>query len=213
MPALYHDCFGTRARYVVWASTEGVEALAEGLPPAWRQTASVHPYRQRETLGAKRALLSLAPELVRRTIGKDAHGKPQLSGEPPVYFSLSHSRGHAAALIAERACGVDLQLRDEKILRLRRKFERPDERDFVRSHASEIDGLHVLWGAKESLYKLWGLRGLDWTRDMTVRAPRRATRDGGTFRGEVRHAGALVTAELAWRWAGDYCLVGAWRAD
>ena len=212
VPALRYDRFGPNARCAVWESTEEAEELAQALPPAWRRVAPAHPNRQRETLGARRALLSLEPELAARAIEKDAYGKPYLAGEPPRHFSLSHSHGHAAALLAGTSCGVDLQRRDEKIVRLRSKFERPDERAFVEAQPSEVDALHVLWGAKESLYKLWGRRGLHWTRDMSVSAF--ALRPGGgDFTGRVSRNGITVHAELVWRWEGDFCLVAAWATD
>ena len=209
MPALRHETFAPRVHCVVWESTETAEALAAELPEGWRAVAPARPARQRETLGARRALLHAEPALATRALGKDAYGKPFLRGAPARHFSLSHSHGHAAALLADVPCGVDLQRRDEKITRLRTKFERDDERAFVEVQQDEVAALHVLWGAKESLYKLWGRRGIDWTADMIV-APFALDGDGGAFGGEVRRGREVVTARLAWRWVGAYCLVGAW---
>ena len=211
MPVLRDDRFAPDVHCVVWESTETAGALAAALPPGWRDVAPARPARQRETLGARRALLHAEPTLAARTLGKDAFGKPYLLGEPPRHFSLSHSHGHAAALLADVPCGVDLQRRDEKIVRLRTKFERADERAFVRAQPDEAAALHVLWGAKESLYKLWGRRGIDWTADMIVAPFGTEGTDGGDFTGEVRKDGQVVAARLAWRWVGAYCLVAAWR--
>ena len=209
MPALRFDRLADDVRSVVWASTESEAALAAALPEAWRARLPRHPARRCETLGARRALLALAPELADGTLDKDAYGKPYLRGGPPLHFSLSHSHGHAAALVSGVACGVDLQRRVPKITRLRSKFERPDERASVERQPSEVDALHVLWGAKEALYKLYGRRGLDWHEDMVV-APFDLTPGGGAFRGEIRKGGEVIHARLAWRWQGEWCLVGGW---
>ena len=211
MPALRYDRLADDVRAVVWASTEPEAALAAALPPPWRGRLPRHASRRCETLGARRALLALAPELSSRTFAKDAHGKPFLEGSPPRHFSLSHSHGHAAALVSATPCGVDLQRRVGKILRLRSKFERADERAFVERQASETDALHVLWGAKEALYKLYGRRGIDWHEDLIV-FPFDLVPGGGAFRGEVRKGGEVIGARLAWRWEGSFCLVGAWTA-
>ena len=211
MPVLCHHRFAPGVSCAVWEGTETADELAAGLPAPWRALQPASPERQRETLGARRALLSLDAALATRTLGRDGYGKPYFTGEPPRPFSLSHSHGHAAALLADVPCGVDLQRRDEKIARLRSKFERADERAFVGAHADEVAALHVLWGAKESLYKLWGRRGIDWTADMIVAPFATAGIGGGDFAGEVRKGGEVVAAQLAWRWVGAYCLVGAWR--
>ena len=214
VPALLSERFAADARASVWACTESPDALGEALPPAWRHPQPPHEARRRETLGARRALLELDPSLAALTLCRDPAGKPSLRERPDLHCSLSHSHGHAAALLSRRACGVDLQLRVPKILGLRSKFERADERAFVEAADDEVAALHVVFGAKEALYKLWGARGIDWRDHLVVHpfAPHSPTRAGATT-GEVRRGGHALLADLYWRWVGDFCLVVALQAE
>ncbi len=205
---LQFDRYDDHARSVVWDCVESSAQALSALPAAWRERLPEHPDRLRETLGARRALLALGEELAAHPLGRDAYGKPFLEGRPDLHFSLSHSHRRAAALVSDRRCGVDLQLRVAKILRLRSKFERDDERAFIASQPDEIGALHILFGAKEALFKLWGARRIDWHEHLVVQ-PFALDANVGEARGEIRRDGAVIEAQLHYRWMGDFCLVVA----
>lgn len=210
MPELRRERFdvpgGGDAAVSVWRGDPRGDRLLGELPPAWRDGLPAGPQRRAETLAARRALLALRPDAAAARLVKDRFGKPHLPDG--AHLSLTHSHGHAAALVAAVACGVDLQLRVSKILQLRSKFERPDERAFVAAADDEAGALHVLWGAKEALYKLWGRRGIDWHADLVVR-PFEHVAHGGTFAAEVRKGGRVIRAQMRYGWVGEFCLVTA----
>lgn len=208
MPALRFERFAPAVRAVVWSGEESPAELLAALPAAWKGRLPQHETRIKETLSARRALLALAPKAAAAGFEKDEFGKPHLIGDDKVNFSLSHSHGHAAAMVSPYACGIDLQLRVEKITTLRSKFEREDERAFIKQQPDEVGALHVLWGAKESLFKLWGRRVIDWHQDLVVFEFEHAP-GGGSFKGEVRKNGEVIPANLWFRWVGDFCLVAA----
>ncbi len=208
MPPLRFERFDATCRAVVWRGEESREELLAALPHTWQQGLPTHPARAIETLCARRALLALAPDAAQTGFVKDQHGKPHLLADPSLHFSLSHSHQHAAALVSTRACGIDLQMRVDKITRLRSKFERADERAFISQQPDEIGALHVLWGAKESLYKLWGKRLIDWHQHLIVH-PFEHAPGGGTFAGLVQKDGQQLRATLYFRWVGEFCLVCA----
>ncbi len=208
MPALQFERFAPEIQAIVWEGSESPAELLDPLPEAWRGQLPHNDVRLKDTLSARRALLALAPDAARDGFEKDNFGKPHFKGLDTLEFSLSHSHGHAAALVSPQACGVDLQLRVDKILKLRRKFERPDERAFIEGQADEVGALHVLWGAKESLFKLWGKRLIDWHEHLIVYEFEHNPK-GGEFKGEVRKDGVVIRAKLWFRWIGDYCLVAA----
>ena len=210
MPELRRDRFdvpgGRDAAVSVWRGDDRGDGLLGELPAAWRGGLPPHPVRRAETLAARRALLALRPDAAGERLRKDRYGKPHLPDGD--HLSLTHSHGHAAALVAPAPCGVDLQLRVARITRLRAKFERTDERAFVAAAADEVAALHVLWGAKESLYKLWGRRGVDWHADLVV-CPFAHSPTGGTFAAEVRKGGRVIAAAVRYWWVGEFCLVAA----
>ncbi|MFK8056889.1 MAG: 4'-phosphopantetheinyl transferase superfamily protein [Saprospiraceae bacterium] len=208
MPPLRFERFAPEVRAVVWEGEESSEDLLAALPAGWRGRLPKHDVRVKETLSARLALLALVPDAAEAGFEKDEFGKPHLNGEGALNFSLTHSHGHAAAIVSAHACGIDLQLRVEKIVKLRSKFEREDERAFIDRQPDEIAALHVLWGAKEALFKLWGRRDIDWHENLIVFEFELAP-GGGAFKGEVRKNGEVIPAKLWFRWVEDFCLVAA----
>ncbi len=208
MPALRFERFAPETRAVVWEGLESPAELLAALPQAWSGHLPEKEARLKETLSARRALLALAPDAAKEGFVKDTFGKPHFRGQTKLEFSLSHSHGHAAALVSPQACGIDLQRRVDKITKLRSKFERLDERAFIERQPDEVGALHVLWGAKESLFKLWGRRLIDWHEHLIVFEFEHAP-GGGEFKGEVRKDGVSIPAHLWFRWIGEYCLVAA----
>jgi phosphopantetheinyl transferase len=208
MPPLRFERFATDTRAVVWRGTESREELLAALPDAWQGSLPTNHTRQLDTLSARRALLSLAPKAAAAGFVKDAYGKPHLKGDGALNFSLSHSHGHAAAVVSPYACGIDLQKRVDKITKLRHKFEREDERAFISQQPDEIGALHILWGAKESLFKMWGKREIDWHEHLIV-LPFQHTPGGGRLLGEVRKDKVYMQANMWFRWVDDFCLVAA----
>ena len=208
MPAIRFERFAPKIRAIVWEGSESPAELLAPLPEAWRGQLSKNAVRLKDTLSARRALLELAPQAAKEGFEKNSFGKPHFKGQAKLEFSLSHSHGHAAALVSPYACGVDLQLRVDKITKLRSKFENIEERAFIERQEDEVGALHVLWGAKESLFKLWGRRLIDW-HDHLIVSEFEHNLSGGQFKGEVRKDGLIIPAHLWFRWIGNYCLVAA----
>lgn len=137
-------------------------------------------------------LLSAAPR--RLPVAKDAFSKPFFVEKNGLRCSLSHSGGVVGALLAPVNCGCDVQICAPRTLRLAPRFLNADE--VAALDAADADAradlAHAYWTAKESLYKLWGHKGLDFRRDMRVRDPSM----GEEFWGEVTSAGRILRARL-----------------
>ncbi|WP_185883128.1 4'-phosphopantetheinyl transferase family protein [Blattabacterium cuenoti] len=82
--------------------------------------------------------------------------KPFLKGRKE-YVSFSHSFERMAIAISLYRIGIDIEkLReDKKIVKIKNRFIRNDESIFIDPNYEE-DYLHIIWGIKESLYKLEG---------------------------------------------------------
>ncbi|MBT8219239.1 MAG: 4'-phosphopantetheinyl transferase superfamily protein [Bacteroidia bacterium] len=100
---------------------------------------------------------------------KDNHGKPHvvpIQGD----ISVTHSHQKAAAIFAKQAnVGIDIQIETERILKLAGKFISEDEFDFIEGSTDHISYYHIIWGAKESLYKAYGRRKVDFKKNLHVR--------------------------------------------
>jgi phosphopantetheinyl transferase len=77
-------------------------------------------------------------------------GKPHLKNGKRI--SITHSFDFSAIIVSDFAVGIDIEMNREKILKIAPKFM-ADEWAFFDKERS-VEFLTVIWGAKESLYKI-----------------------------------------------------------
>lgn len=125
--------------------------------------------RRSEWLAGRWLLHRLSGAAQRMPLAKDAFSKPFFPDNAQFLCSLSHSKGIVAALLLSDAkpgvmIGCDIQVLVEKMTKLAPKFLSAPEMDFVIQHtpAVQFDLFHAFWTAKESLYKAYGLKELDF---------------------------------------------------
>jgi phosphopantetheinyl transferase len=87
----------------------------------------------------------------------DDLGKPHLTDNS--YISITHSFELTAIVISDGPTGIDIEKRREKIQRIAVKFVNY-EIDFIEQQQQKVSALTVIWGAKESMYKCLGQKGL-----------------------------------------------------
>lgn len=98
-------------------------------------------------------------------IAYDAYGKPFLPGSN-THMSISHSHKWLVIVLNEKEeTGVDIELQKEKIKSIAPKFCSTDELTFA---STDVLKLTVIWAAKESVYKLYGKRSIDFKSQLTV---------------------------------------------
>lgn len=85
------------------------------------------------------------------------NGKPHL--DDGKYISITHSYEFTAIIISETQIGIDIEKLRDKIQRIAPKFI-GYEMDFLSVVDKPVEALTVIWGAKESMYKLYGTKGL-----------------------------------------------------
>ena len=99
---------------------------------------------------------------------KDHHGKPHIinvQGD----ISFTHSHDRAAAIYSKNLLvGIDIQLATDKISKIASKFISEEEMEYVQGKQNEPDYQHILWGAKESLYKAYGRRKVDFKCNLKI---------------------------------------------
>ena len=77
-------------------------------------------------------------------------GKPNLKDGK--HISISHSFTYSTVIISDKCVGIDIEKNRDKIKRIAHKFV-GSESSFL-TDENLIEQLTVLWGAKESLYKI-----------------------------------------------------------
>ena len=107
------------------------------------------------------ALLKSA-ELDLGSLFYDEHGKPFIEGGPSI--SYSHSNSRALLMVSElSSCGIDLEVDNEKILRIARKFMSESELERYPSDAEK----YWIWSIKEAVFKYLGYH-VDFRADMRM---------------------------------------------
>lgn len=134
------------------------------------ELAKLKNIRRMEWLASRWLLHKLTGAPQRLPLSKDAFSKPFFLDQPDLYCSLSHSHGIVGALLAGQNVGCDIQVQVAKMPRLAYKFLNDKEDAFVRKHTApeQFDLFHVFWTAKESLYKAYGLKELDFRAHMRL---------------------------------------------
>ncbi len=104
---------------------------------------------------ACRSLLKAMTGIDNLTILKDEFGKPFIQNSKD-FISFSHSGSYAAAVInQQQSVGIDIQQKKDKILSLAAKFCSYEELNYI-NQVDTIPMLHIIWCAKEAMFKQYG---------------------------------------------------------
>lgn len=175
-------------------------------PAECRQLAAIKGRRRLEWLAVRYLLHVLSERTARAAVLKDACGKPWLEGSS-WHISISHSRRRAAAIASPVPVGIDIQHIVPRITRIAHRFLRPQEREALDA-ARAICHMHVYWGGKESLYKAWGRRRLDFRTHLWLE-PFAYLPEGGSTTGHVEKDGQHLRFFVHYRPLDDYMLTWA----
>ncbi len=101
-----------------------------------------------------------------RKVGYDDHdlfydefGKPHL--KDGTHISITHSFTFSALIVSkQKKVGIDIEKRRDKIVKIAHKFTPIEEYKSIANHDALVSKLTVVWGAKESLYKIYGKKKL-----------------------------------------------------
>jgi 4'-phosphopantetheinyl transferase EntD len=79
------------------------------------------------------------------------NGKPVLQ-KPKLFLSISHSKDFVAVFVSQnKEIGIDIEKNRENIEQLKNKFLLSEELQQI----NNINLLHIYWGAKEAMYKMY----------------------------------------------------------
>lgn len=158
-------------RLAVWSSVEPESELYNGLELSSSDQNFIEsvksPTRRREILTVRRLLQALAG--ANEQLSYNASGKPELEGGGHV--SISHSKEMIAMIISEKhPVGIDIEAKRPKIERIAERFLSKNEISVWGDQLNQTD-LHLIWGAKEVLFKLYSKGGVDFKNDMFIDPP------------------------------------------
>jgi len=158
-------------KFAIWKIEETTEELLDKL-----QLDEAEKRKLQQLSKGKRTLHWLATRVLLRYLlqtdeyihcPSDANGKPYLP-DYPYEISLTHSFDFAGVMLSSKgACGIDLEIVKDKVMRIKEKFLKPEELLFIRQE-DEIAQLYACWCAKEAVYKLQGNKGVSFLENMTI---------------------------------------------
>ncbi len=94
-------------------------------------------------------------------------GKPHL--RDGTHISITHSHHFTAIIIGrQNEVGIDIEMQRDKILRIAHKFTPVNEYRTLANTEAVVRKLTIVWGAKESLYKIYGQKGLSFLHHIDV---------------------------------------------
>jgi len=96
----------------------------------------------------------------------DENGKPHLKDGK--YISITHSFNFTAIIISKDEVGIDIEKQRDKILKIAEKFTPLKEYHTLANEEALIRKLTIVWGAKESIYKLYSQSGLGFLQHINI---------------------------------------------
>jgi phosphopantetheinyl transferase len=172
MPIVWSKNLAEKGKIAIWEISESDEELYNMLQLDEKEEQhfqTLSKARQKQWLGSRVLLRTLLQTEEHIELNLDEHRKPFLNNLP-FEISISHANHLAAVIIYEgKKVGIDIEKISGRILKIKNKFLSPEELKFIEA-TNEIAQLHVCWGAKESLFKLYGKGGLPFIDGIKINA-------------------------------------------
>jgi 4'-phosphopantetheinyl transferase len=132
----------------------------------------------------------------------NSEGKPELK-EEKCHISISHSHDKLAIICdTKNDTGVDVELIRDKVLKIKDKFLSEAE---LAEAKDNVEKLIIYWAAKETLYKVYGLKEVEFAKHLFVHPFE--LRAAGTLAGELNLESFQKKFNLHYEKLEDYMLV------
>lgn len=165
MGLVYSKNTASGSKVGIWKITETESELKSRLMHL-KDIPEAQNHRTMQWLAARVTLMELIGDDQLEVV-KDSFGKPHVP-QLDATISISHCKEYAAAIISKNEhAGIDIEKVNSRIKRVGHKFAVASEKAILSKH-SEEEALHIIWGVKESLYKLYGRREIDFIEHLQI---------------------------------------------
>ncbi len=154
---------------LVWKITEDTETLKK-LVEQVNDMQTLSSQKHLHWFASRAALSSHFGLEVPLVIHKDSFNKPSLLvGEQAYHLSITHSNNYAAVLFSKTfSVALDIEKVDQRIGRVAHKFVNAAEAEMLEGDSNPVHAQTLIWSAKETLYKFYGQKELDFKQHMTI---------------------------------------------
>jgi phosphopantetheinyl transferase len=154
----------------IWQITESEEELGQGIvltPNCQQRMDGMKSELHRRGFLSIRHLMAEAG-YADQDLFYDQWGKPHLKDGN--HISISHSHHFTGIIVSDhKEVGIDIEMQREKILRIANKFTPLEEYKTIANAEALIRKLTIVWGAKESLFKIYAKQGLSFLHHVEVK--------------------------------------------
>lgn len=198
-----------KIKVYIWKVEESEADLAKGIeltPYCNDRFQGMRSEMHRRAFLSIRHLLALAG-YVDADLYYDDAGKPHLKDGN--YISITHSGDFTAIIVGqEQEVGIDIEKQREKILRIAHKFTPIEECRTIANTDALVRKLTIVWGCKESIYKIYAQHGLSFLYNIDITDFRL---DDSRTTGEVVYKGRSSWFDIAFLEFEGYTCVYALR--
>lgn len=187
MPLYNTLTLSTSIKVYIWKIEEPEIELAKGIeltPHCQNRMAGMKSEMHRRGFLSIRHLMAKAG-YVDADLYYDEVGKPHLKDGK--HISITHSNQFTGVIVSEtNEVGIDIEMQRDKILRIAHKFTPIEEYRTIANTEALVRKLTVVWGCKESLYKIYAQKGLSFLHHIDIND---FALSDGTTKGEVLYQG------------------------
>jgi len=185
MPLVKVEQVNQNITYGIWGISEDIDNLVnmpEFINHEEIDIPGLHPKKQLEYVTSRILIATLCKkaDITYHGIIKDEFGKPFLKN-CQYHLSVSHSFPYATAIIHKTApVGIDIEFPSEKLFRISPKFL--NEGELI--YQNNLQDLCKVWCIKETLYKIYGRKKVDFRKNLHVSLSGNKNQATGRFTNE-----------------------------
>ena len=172
MPIILHEYIQPEGEIGIWQCEESMEFFFRQMSlfeVEVEEISKLSSRKKMEWLSSRYLLHHMSGREVRGACLKDEYGKPYLAGSRYL-ISMSHSLDLTAVIAAPVAVGIDIQYPVAKIGRIAHRFM--NDTELSMTDPDDIEKLHLIWGAKECVFKAFGRKSLDFRQHIQISIPK-----------------------------------------
>ncbi|WP_304036904.1 4'-phosphopantetheinyl transferase family protein [Mesonia mobilis] len=171
----------------IWKVEESLEWLSEGISLTNHCAKRVDGMKSEIHRRGFMSIRHLMAEAgyVDQDLWYDDLGKPHLKDGQ--YISITHSFNFTGIIVSNQPVGIDIEKQRDKIIKIANKFTPLREYHTLANEEAIIRKLTIVWGSKESIYKVHAQPGLGFLEHIYIKDfdfEDAVTRGTVTFEGE-----------------------------
>ena len=165
MPVFFSKEIDSDTKLGIWKIEED-EVFFKKMVPLHREV--THPHKRLQHLAGRFLLKYLFPYFPSHLIRIADTKKPYLPDDL-FHFSISHCGDFAAAIVSRsQRVGIDIEIPDEKVQRIQKKFISDAEREIL--NPVTLEDFTRIWSAKESVFKWYGKGEVDFRQNIKLQS-------------------------------------------